>query len=595
MKPNILWIMTDQYNADCFSWMNHPVVKTPHLDALAARGAGFTQAYCQYPQCTPSRVSMLLGQYCKTHRQYGFQGNMGSEPVHLMEYFRRHGWRTGAVGKFHVDPLGLHFVADYSAPSMSIDAFQANPPEAYYGAYLERQGLHYPTHETHGGQGNPPRPKPPVSAFLRSDVPVEHNLERWTGDRTIEFIRDCASKKEPFLAFMSFERPHAPLNIPFAEEGRIDASRIPLDPGETEAQLLLKPRLCLEGRMDPCSQTWRSPEEFREVLKCYFTLIEMIDDQIGRVMSVLRELGLEENTAIAFCADHGDQAGRKRIFDKCQHASSAQLTRIPFILVPPASCSGRVVDAPVESIDLYPTFCDWAGLEHPAHLEGRSLAGVCTGAEEADPHRVAVSESFFRRSVVKDGWRLVHHRGGSVHELYNLRKDPLEYENLYLQPGHASKVDELKHELIHFLSDPWEERDTEGLDARLPGSIEQRVNFTHQRLHRSGCESGPFFIAGRGIHALEWKHWTLFYRVDTRAHSIFSTRSDPDRTINHYGTPLGWAYGEMRDRLIDLLMEQHPPLTYWEPEPLGAEMPTPEQVQAYLSQPLFQESYPEEI
>ena len=161
MKPNILWIMTDQYNADCFSWMNHPVVRTPHLDALAARGAGFTQAYCQYPQCTPSRVSMLLGQYCKTHRQYGFQGNMGSEPVHLMEHFRRHGWRTGAVGKFHVDPLGLHFVPDYSAPSMSIDAFQANPSEAYYGAYLERQGLHYPTHETHGGQGNPPRPKPP--------------------------------------------------------------------------------------------------------------------------------------------------------------------------------------------------------------------------------------------------------------------------------------------------------------------------------------------------------------------------------------------------------------------------------------------------
>ncbi len=101
--------MTDQFNADAMSCAGHPVVRTPNLDRLAARGVRFTNAYRQYPQCMPSRGSMLLGQYCRTHRQYGFCGNMGAEPVNLIEHFHRQGLRPGAVGKFHVDPLGKHF------------------------------------------------------------------------------------------------------------------------------------------------------------------------------------------------------------------------------------------------------------------------------------------------------------------------------------------------------------------------------------------------------------------------------------------------------------------------------------------------------
>ncbi|MBC2602523.1 sulfatase family protein [Puniceicoccus vermicola] len=589
-KTNILWIMTDQHNADCLSCLGHPVLRTPHIDSLAARGTCFTQAYCQYPQCTPSRISMLTGQYCKTSRQYGFLGNMGGEPAHLMNHFRDHGWKTGAVGKFHVDPLGMHFVPDFSAPTMSIDWFQAQPSDNHYGAYLEKHGLSYPTHETHGGQGDPPRMPEEPSAPMRSDVPYEHNLERWTADRTMDFISDCAEKEEPFIAWMSFERPHKPINIPKDEEDRIPLDRIPLDPPETEEQLLLLPRICIEGRMDICSDTWQTPDNFREVVRRYYTIIEMIDDQVGRVLAKLEELGLAENTAIAFCSDHGDMAGRKRIFDKCLHASSNQLVRIPLLLVPPRGQGqeGQVVDAPVENIDLYPTFCSWAGLDTPAHVEGHDLAPVCTGRESADPHRPAFCESYFRRAVVKDGWRLVHHVGGSVHELYHIAEDPLEYENLYLRSGHAEKVDALKHELILFLSGPHDETDTASIENAVLSTIERRRKFTHQNLHRNGTESGPYFICGRAIHALEWKHWTLFYRVDTREHMIFS-KSDEERKDNLYGTPQGWVFGEMQDKLIDMLVEQHPALTWWEPEPLGSEMPTPSQVRAYLSLPLMQE------
>lgn len=586
MKTNILWIMCDQYNADCFSWAGHPIVRTPNLDKLAAQGVSFTQAYCQYPQCTPSRISMLTGQYCKTHRQYGFVGNMKTPAPHMFELFHQHGYSTGAFGKLHIDVLGMRFSPDCCSPSMSIDWFQAKPPGHHYGAYLAKHGISYPTHETHGGYGA----VTPMTVPGRADIPLEHNLERWTANETIDFISACSRQQQPFLAFCSFERPHKPVNIPVEMEERIAAANIPLDDPETAAQLLLKPRICLEGRMDRCSDTWRTPEDFRNVLKRYFTIIEMIDDEIGRIIAALEEAGIADQTAIVFCADHGDQAGRKRIFDKCLHASSNQICRIPFLLIPPKgrlAQAGIEVNSPVESIDLYRTFCDWAHIDVPAGVEGLSLSPVCEGAD-TDPHRPAFCESYFRRAVVQDGWRLVHHYRGSLHELYHIDNDPLEYDNLYQQPGHAEKVDDLKYALIAFLTGDFDQADTNYVDEVVLRDPGVRSNLCHQKLHRSGCESGPFFVRGRALHVLEWKHWTLFYRVDTRKHQLFNRHNDPERTRDIFPTPMGrWAYGELRDKLLDCLIEQLPPMTYWEPEPLGAELATPEQVEAYLSQPLF--------
>ncbi|MFW5857734.1 MAG: sulfatase [Planctomycetota bacterium] len=594
-KPSLLWIMTDQYNADCFSWAGHPVVRTPNLDRIAAEGVRFTQAYCQYPQCVPSRYSQLLGQYCRTHRMYGFVGNTGEQPAHLLEHFGAHGYTTGAFGKLHLDPMGRRFAPDRCAPSMGSDWFMARPEGRHYGAYLARHGIDYPTRECHGGKGYGPGPASEPSAPGCSDVPMEHNLERWTANEGIAFVREAVEAGRPFVAFVSFERPHKPVNIPAEQEDRIDAASIPLDPPETAAQLLCKPRICLEGRIDPCSDTWREPDSFRDLLKRYFTVIEMIDDEVGRILETLEALGVLEETAVVFCADHGDQAGRKRIFDKCQHASTNQVARIPFLLLPPKAwrteAGGQTVDAPVESIDLYPTVCDWAGLPRPDHLEGRSLARVCTGEEAADPHRPAFCESFFRRAVVQDGWRLVHHCGGSVGELYHIAEDPLEYENLYLTPGHAKRVEQLKHELIRFLTGTVTEADTQQAEDILAAGGPLRAHTRHQRLHRSGCESGPFFVRGHAFHVLEYKHWVLFYRVDNRRHLLFDKRSDPELETDILPTPAGrFAFGELRDRLIDCLIDQHPPATFWEPEPLGGEMPTPEQVEAFLSQPLYRDA-----
>ncbi|MFW5653012.1 MAG: sulfatase/phosphatase domain-containing protein [Planctomycetota bacterium] len=288
-------------------------------------------------------------------------------------------------------------------------------------------------------------------------------------------------------------------------------------------------------------------------------------------------------------------AGRRRIFDKCLHASAVDLTRIPMILCPAgalhketAGDPPRVCDAPVESIDLFPTFCDWAGIATSDRVEGVSLADVAGGKAEADPHRAAITESYFRRAVVKDGYRFVFHRGGSVHELYNLKRDPKEYDNLYLQPGHTRIIDDMKHELIRFLTEPHDERDSRFVDDELLANVVNRHMLKHQALHRSGCESGPFLVEGRAVHVLEYKHWTLLYRVDSRQHHVYAN-TDTQRENNLMAGAMGrYVYGELRDVLLSELMERCVPRTYWEPEPLGAEMPSPDQVDAYLSQPLMQ-------
>jgi len=422
-----------------------------------------------------------------------------------------------------------------------------------------------------------------------SDIPYEHNLEKWTADVTIDFIRDCARRDTPFLALMSFERPHKPVEVPSTMSDRVDPERIQLDVPETEEQLLRQPRICLEGRIDPCSDTWRSKSEFKKLLACYYTIIELIDDQIGRVIETLEQLGIAEQTHIILIADHGDQAGVKRIFDKCQHVSSSQICRIPFIVAPAAGhmnghLRGRSVAEPVEAVDLLPTLCDLAGIPVPGHVDGRSLAGVFHG-ERLDASRVVFTESYFRRAVVKEGWKLVHHVGCSVGELYNLSEDPNEYENLYLQPGHAAKVQELKHELIKFYAPPWTEDDIRHLDEVLMKDMIMLIGNRNQPLHRAGCETGPFFLEGRGFAGLEYKRSRLFYRFDNQQHVILNLANE-----DIYGKPMGrFVFGELRDRLLDELIRRHPTISYTEPEPLGAELATPEQVQAFLSQPLYQD------
>jgi len=124
-RSSVLYIMVDQMNAGCLSVAGHPVVRTPHMDGLARRGIRFENAFCNYPQCTPSRISMLYGQYLKNTGQYGFYGRMGGEKPHMFDLFQAHGYRTGAFGKLHIEPLGPHFKPDVCAPSMSLDWFMA--------------------------------------------------------------------------------------------------------------------------------------------------------------------------------------------------------------------------------------------------------------------------------------------------------------------------------------------------------------------------------------------------------------------------------------------------------------------------------------
>jgi hypothetical protein len=212
-------------------------------------------------------------------------------------------------------------------------------------------------------------------------------------------------------------------------------------------------------------------EDFRFTLATYFTCIEWIDAEIGRVLDTLDRLGAADNTTIVFTADHGDEAGWHGLYDKGRGLSSEAITRVPLIIRPapgikkgqadpdghgsedPCHASaGRIVGEPVELVDLMPTLCSIAGTPIPERVEGRDLAGALLHNAPLDPRRPVFCEDYWNRMVTRDRWKLVFdmcHESENV--LFDLDGDPQCFENRYHDPACLPRRLELKRVLLGFV------------------------------------------------------------------------------------------------------------------------------------------------
>jgi len=515
-RPNILLIQADQWHPRALSALGHPNVKTPNLDRLAAQGALFTDATCNEPLCMPSRISMLSGQYPSTTRILGNSGLARRDMPWLPTHLHRQGYATAAFGKFHVASVGAEqWGFDVAAPTMPEDNDLARPADNSYECWCKANGVPWPTDQMHchipfGQQACAMFNKEKGRAHWAcarsqpSTTSRENSLETWTTDRCIDYLRahsraglqSCPSDgTQPFFVWLSYDRPHSPTTLPPEFYADLHPEDIVLPRLPTEEELAELPPVHIESLRRYCGIEVMGEEAFRFTLATYFRLIEWIDAEIGRVMATLEATGLDAQTAVVFVADHGDDAGEQGIYDKLRQVSSETLTRVPLILRPaPGSGSegsgtafpgrvpegeghgsedpchegsgtafpGRVprpreaprcVNEPVELVDLFPTFCAWAGVEPPDTIEGRDLSAVAAGAAEADPHRAVFSEMARRRMVKKDGWRLCFdEKDERDNLLFDLNTDPGCYCNRYRDPACRAQRLELKRELTAFLS-----------------------------------------------------------------------------------------------------------------------------------------------
>jgi choline-sulfatase len=427
--PNVLFIAIDDQNDWIGHLGGHPLVKTPHLDALAVRGTTFTNAHCQAPLCNPSRASLLIGLRPSTTGIYGLAPSFRAVPefadrVTLPQYFAAHGYRTAGDGKiFH------------------------------QGTRSGGQGVAADFQETggHGGVGAKPRQKlvPPTPA-------VSHPLMDWgvwppDNDDTVKGDYAVASwaidqikttpQERPFFIAAGFFLPHVPC---YATQKWFD-----LYPDDDS----VLPTIRDDDRDDTPRFSWylhwslpeprlsqlREMQQWRNLVRSYLACTSFVDAQIGRVLAALEASGHGDNTIVVVWGDHGWHLGEKAISGK--NSLWERSTRVPLIVAGPGATAGQRCAQPAELLDIYPTLVELAGLPPRSDLEGESLLPQLEDASTPRDRPAITTHNQGNHAVRSERWRYIRYADGSE-ELYDMPADPREWRNLAGQADHADIIAE---------------------------------------------------------------------------------------------------------------------------------------------------------
>ena len=454
-RPNVLWLMSDQHNANCAGYAGHPLVRTPNLDRIAGRGVDFTGAFANNPICSPSRICFMTGQYMHTHRMFG---NNHSEyptpnPETLACLFRRYGYQGGLFGKSHMvrrwDEDGFERIR-YTDMT---DGLHGDPMTVHYFKHLVAHGRadYYEDGSLRPGQEHT------LDGSGPAELPYEHSIERFTSEETLNFLKERDARR-PFFAHMTFQRPHAPIAPAKEHFDMYDPADVVLPDSAAdyfEDRMASKPGFMRDRIKDGCEYPLAdpNPDRLKRCLASYYALITVIDMEIGRVLDHLETEGELDNTVIVYTADHGDFAGEHGLFHK-NFGLYDSIQRIPFLLSWPGGPRGARCDALVESIDMYPTLCELCDVPMPEGREGASMVPLALGRGGGKDAVFCEWDWWSLRRKVSSirtrDHRLVFYGGEEGGELYDHRDDPGEIRNLWNDEGHLTTRAALLARLLAF-------------------------------------------------------------------------------------------------------------------------------------------------
>jgi uncharacterized sulfatase len=431
-RPNILFIAADDLNNDlgCYG---HPLVQSPNIDRLAARGVKFDRAYCQFPLCSPSRSSVLTGLRPDTTRvfdlRYHFRQDL-PEVVTLPQLFRAGGYFVARVGKmYHYGNPGQIGTSGLDDPA---SWEEVRNPAGRDKTALELDVIRY-TGQRGGSLGA-------AMAYLndKQGVDAEHTDGK-VADEAIALLEQ--HKDKPSFLGVGFYRPHCPWITPggYFEKYSLADIHLPEVAPDYPAGV---PAPAL-GSTRPWPNLGVTPEQARECKLAYYASISFLDAQIGRLLDALDRLGLSDNTIVVLWSDHGYHLGEHGLWFK--QSCFEESARVPLIIAAPAlNRSGATCARNVELVDLYPTLADLAGLTAPASLEGVSLRPLLAhpSAPWSRPAYTQVQRGDFPgHSVRTERWRYTEWDfGARGAELYDHESDPQELRNLAADPRHAATV-----------------------------------------------------------------------------------------------------------------------------------------------------------
>ena len=444
-KPNILFLLTDQQRPDSLGCYGSKAALTPHIDSLADGGVVFDNCYVQNPLCCPSRYSMLTGRYPHSHRVRANWYAPRQGEVSFGEQLGRAGYTTSMIGKMHLTPWYDNF--GFDGRIIAEAKFHTSCPDDYQ-RFLELNGWS----RDRLYDFSDPAYAENLTA-VKSRLPAELHIDSFVGRSVCEYLRNV---DKPFCCFASFLSPHNPYDPPEPYDSLFDGVEFPpvnIRPGEIDE----KPREAydyINSRLKwPFKTDELSGEQIRKSKSYYYATSTLIDDWVGRIVETLKEQGLYENTVIVYSSDHGDLLGDHGLIYK--QSFYEQSVRVPLIVHAPHLYRAKRIDDLVESIDLFPTFCELGGAMSGEGVQGRSLLPVLTRAggddENQQKHRdAAFSENYFGRMIRYGSYKMVYYPGKPYGELYNLEDDPDEQENLWDRLEGSSIKRELKDRLLEW-------------------------------------------------------------------------------------------------------------------------------------------------
>lgn len=471
-KPlNTIVIMVDQMKATASHLYGNAFCETPSMARLADDGILYRHAITPHPLCMPARVSFWTSQFPHSHGGRRNQTPMPAGAVHAFQLWKAAGYHTGLIGKNHCFECAEDLALFDTWCQISHGGRHRDEVTKGMDWFRPLDGID----RAHSVRRNMPKQSPRFD-YAASDFPLEDYSTGLVAGQTVRFLEQ--HRDDPFALWVSFPDPHEPWEAPRQYADLFPRERLQLPPWRddefSDGTAPERNRVLYEilGVRDDAE------EDVYGVIGTYYAMIRFLDDALGQILDAVERLGLRDNTAMVFCADHGDFMG--------EHAMTCKggvfydcLTRVPMIL----SCPGRVPTATVDDsmtnlIDIVPTLLQLQGLDVPRSMHGHPLPG----ATEAAPRDAAFSEygaggpTFMmadleqlekpwgrralmqslhcreaegRRKMVRTAqWKYVHDPMGDGDELYDLVNDPWELTNVDDDSANTAILGEMRLRLV---------------------------------------------------------------------------------------------------------------------------------------------------
>lgn len=439
-SPNMFFFMTDQHRIDTLPCYGNPIVSTPWLDSISAEGTVFDRFYTPSAICTPARASLLTGQLPFRHqllanyeRNVGYKEDLDLDHRTFSRDLRESGYNVGLIGKWHV---GLQRTAeDFGFDALHMHGWHNPIDHPAYQQFLQERGL--PEYRlTDEIRGIFPNNTPGNLLAARLEHGVEATFERFLSDLAIEQLRRYAADQEregtPFFLATHFFGPHLPYNLPSEYFDLYDPDDVELPPSIAET-FLGKPPV-QRNYSDHWAFDTLDESVSRKLIAVYWGYVTMIDHEIERIVEVARELGIYDDAAVFFTADHGEFTGAHRLHDKGP-AMYEDIYRVPGVVRGPGGGPSQRRTEFADLVDFTATIYDVAGLDPALAEHGSSLVPIVRG-ETPRWRQDYVAEfhghhfPYPQRMIVTDRYKLVVNPE-SINEFYDLHQDPYELTNRY--------------------------------------------------------------------------------------------------------------------------------------------------------------------